>query len=68
MVDFLHGRYIETVRQLLETEHFTKSGKTGLVFIAYFENTFDEVQLECIYKSLEYFKCVEYLIQLVSYV
>jgi hypothetical protein len=54
---FLHGRYIGVnIRQVLETiEHHDKSVKPGLLFIADFEKAFDEVQLEFIYKCLEFF-------------
>ena len=65
---FLHGRYIgDNIRQVLETiEHFEKSGKPGLLFIADFEKAFDKVRLGFIYKCLEHFNFGESLMKWVK--
>jgi hypothetical protein len=62
---FLHLQYIgDNIRQVLKTlEHYEKSGKPGLVFIADFEKVFDKIQLEFLYKCLDYFNVGQFLIQ-----
>lgn len=58
---------LEIIWQLLETiEHYETLKIPGLVFIADFEKTFDKVQLEFVYKCLEYFNFGESLIQWVK--
>ena len=65
---FLHGQNIgDNLKQVMETIEYYKISRTpGLVFIADFEKAFDKVQLEFIFKCLDYFHFGESLIKWVK--